>query len=152
MPIPRHIAQAIVLSIIGAILCSQLIIGFAYRGKRSWPIIAYPMYRTPHFEGDRLDHDWTTLAIFDDGSQVEVERKDLGMPFWIFYKNIVNGILQGNVQELRPVAAAYCRSGAAEVTLEVRDLGVAIGRDGPVYGLAPRTLASRTVPCPGKQT
>lgn len=148
MSIPRPIGQGIVLAIIGAILGTQLVIGFTYLGKRSWPIIAYPMYRTAHHDGERLDHDWRTFVVFEDGQRRPVDRVALGMDFWLFYKNVVDAIIRGAGDEPGAVAAHYCpQQQGRSLILEVEDLGVGIGRDGPVFDLEPQLLGAVRLPC-----
>ena len=148
MSIPRHVGQGIVLAIIVAILGTQLVVGFTYRGKRTWPFVAYPMYRTPHYEGERLDHDWRTFVVFEDGRRSELDRAELGIDFWLYYKNIVNAVARGDGAALGAGAAHYCpQQQAGSLTLEVEDLGVGLGRGGPVFGLEPETLGSVRIPC-----
>jgi hypothetical protein len=93
---------------------------------------------------------WTTTvyAILRDSQRVPLTRDQLGMDFWAFFYNVVAPIKNANYKSLRPFAGLMCARFEGEiVALEVRDLGVAISRNGPVFGLDPVVLATADIAC-----
>jgi hypothetical protein len=143
------LARLLVSAIIVAILAIQAAAGFVDTGRWGWPLIAYPMYRTAHYEGERLNHDVATYAVLADSSRVEIKRSDLGWSFWIYWYNVVRPVREGNLAALQPVLRRYCEESDNQVTrLVVEDLGIAIGRDGPIEGLAPEIMYETDVTCP----
>lgn len=137
----RHaIGRFLVSALVVGILSIQAVAGFVETGRWGWPLLAYPMYKWPHYEGERLNHDLVTYAVLTDSSRVEVKRDDLGMDFWIYWYNVVQPIRHARLDLLKPVLQRYCGKFDGRVTkLQAEDLGIAIGRDGPVEGL-PRQI------------
>jgi hypothetical protein len=133
--------------VIFTVLAIQLVVGFVDTGRWGWPFIAYPMYKTAHYDGERLDHDRAVYAILRDSQRVQLTREQLGMDFWMFYYNVVVPIVSAR-HRLRSFAGLMCaRFEGALVALEVTDVGVAISRDGPVIGLDPVVLATASIAC-----
>jgi hypothetical protein len=140
--------RLLVSAVIVAILSAQLVAGFVDTGRWGWPILAYPMYETAHFEGERLDHELTTHAVLADSRRVEIKRSDLDMGFWIYWYNVVQPIRHADLDRLAGLIQHYCREYDNQlIRLEVQDLGIAIGRDGPVEGLPPQVLFATAVSC-----
>jgi len=50
---------------------------FARTSSHAWPFTNYPMYATPHYENERLDSEYRTYAIFEDGSEHLIDEEDL---------------------------------------------------------------------------
>ena len=50
-----------------------------------WPFINYPMYKTPHFDGDRLNVRILLYANLDNGEIVEIRPKDVGFRYFQFF-------------------------------------------------------------------
>jgi hypothetical protein len=143
------LGRLLVSVVVVVILLTQLVVGFVDTGRWGWPMLAYPMYKTAHFEGERLDHELTTYAVLADLSRVEIKRSDLGMGFWIYWYNVVQPIRHGNLDALAGLVQHYCQEFDNQVSkLEVQDLGIAIGRDGPVEGLPPQVMFETEVSCP----
>ena len=71
------------------------------------------------------------------------------MDYWIFHYNVVEPIMKTTSRHnLRPFAELMCTHfEGAVVALEVRDAGVAISREGQVFGLDPVVLATANVAC-----
>jgi hypothetical protein len=145
----RVFGRFFVSTIIVIILSTQLVAGFGETGRLGWPLLPYPMYSQAHFEGDRLNHDPTTWAVLVDSSRVEIKRSDLAMDFMIYFNNVVQPIRRGELDRFAWLLQRYCAKFDNKVTkLEVQDLGIAIGRDGPVEGLPPQVLYETEVTCP----
>jgi hypothetical protein len=143
------LARYSVSAIIVVILATQAFAGFVNTGRWGWPMIAYPMYSTAHFEGERLNHDLTAHAVLADSTRVPMGRDDVDMAFWIYWYNVVQAIRQGDLTRLEPVLRRYCQEFDNQVVrFVVEDSGVAIGRDGPVEGLPPETIYETDVTCP----
>lgn len=143
------LARVAISAIVVVVLLSQAVAGFVDTGRWGWPILAYPMYETAHFEGDRLDHDVTAYAVLSDARRIEVTRSDLNMGFWVFWYNVVMPIEHQRLDLLEPVIGRYCGQFDGQVTaLQLEDKGIAIGRDGPVEGLPPEVIATAKITCP----
>lgn len=141
-------ARLLVSAIIVAVLATQAVAGILDTGRWGWPMIAYPMYKTAHFEGERLDHDLTAYAVLADSARVEIKKTDLNMGFWIYWYNVVQPIRHGDFARLQPLLRRYCQQFDNQVTkLVVEDLGIAIGRDGPVDGLPRQIMYETEVAC-----
>jgi hypothetical protein len=138
-------------ALIVVILGTQLVAGFVDTGRWGWPILAYPMYRTAHFDGDRLE-DYDVDAVLADGSRLRVDPEELQMSFWIFRSNVVYKIEAGNLQGLAPIVERYCeRSQGRLKRFEVVDIGMAISATGLVRDLEPEVAAALDVTCPEAQ-
>jgi len=147
----RETAFAAISAIIVAILGTQFVAGFVDTGRWGWPIIAYPMYATAHFDGDRFD-DYHVYAVLADGSRLRVDPEELGMSFWIFRRNVVNQVETGSLEGLAPIVERYCERGQARLKrFEVIDLGMAISATGLIKGLKPNVAAALDVACPEAQ-
>jgi len=141
-------AKFFVSAVVVVILSTQAVAGFVNTGKWGWPILPYPMYHSAHFEGDRLDHEFSVFAILSDGRRVPIKQSDMNMNFHLFRFNVVQPIEAADVDALGPVIDKYCELHDDQVVkLQVEDQGVAIGRDGPVEGLPPEILGMLDVSC-----
>lgn len=142
------IARFLVSAIVVVILSTQAVAGFVNTGKWGWPLMAYPMYSTARFEGDRLDHVFSVYAILSDSRKIEIKQEDLNMNFGLFRFNVVQRIGAGQIDALAPVAEKYCELYDNQVTsLQVEDQGIAIGRDGPIEGLPRQVFGRVDVSC-----
>ena len=57
-------------------------------------------------------------------------------------------VRHSNFEVLKPVIDRYCQeSGGEVIKLQAEDLGIAIGRDGPVKGLPPEVQFETDVSC-----
>ena len=147
----RETAFAAISAVIVAILGSQLVAGFVDTGRWGWPIIAYPMYKTAHFDGERLD-DYEVAAVLADGSRLRVDPEELGMSFWTFRQNVAMKIERGRLEALAPTIERYCeRSQRSLKRLELVDTGTAISASGLIQGLEPKVAAAIDVVCPEAQ-
>jgi hypothetical protein len=128
-----RLLRLLVSAFICAILLGQFLIGFGYHGGRSFPILSYPMFSRPHFEGERLNN-YLIYASADGGPEQAYgpERLEIG---YTLYQAMIAGPLVRNrpTDMLRHLAASVCESQAAEVvTLNAYDSGIHITRAGPV--------------------
>lgn len=130
------------------ILVTQLIAGLVNTGKWGWPFLAYPMYSTAHYDGERVVYDVKVYGVLKDLSRIELKRSDLGMDFWVFRYNVVQPIRHGYLSALSPIIDLLCRQNRGDlIRLEYEDMGVAISRTGLVYGLEPVVVESFDVSC-----
>ena len=117
---------------------------------KSWPLISYPMYSSAHYDGERLDHAYDTYAVLDNLDEVKIAPDDVHMMFWAFHNKIFLTLRKQKVEELAPVINDLCEKYDDRViALTVRDLGIAISRDGPVEGLPPAEFGRVNVTCDG---
>jgi hypothetical protein len=146
--IASHVGHLLVSAVIVAILSVQAVAGFVDTGRWGWPLLAYPMYKTAHYEGDRLDVDLAGYAVLADSTRVAMNRSDLNMDFWLYWYNVVQPIRHARLDLLQPVLQRYCEESDNQVVkLQVEDRGIAIGRDGPVEGLPPEVIFEMDVTC-----
>jgi len=140
--------MAFVSLVILVILGMQLAVGFTKK-RSAWPFIPYGMYKSVRVDGQRLDHAVHIYGVFADGSRVSISRDDVVLSDWVYRNNIELAIRVGKVSTLRPAAEWLCQQSQSPlVSLAYEDLGVAISKDGPVYGLPPELQASIDVSCP----
>ena len=129
-----------------AILGLQTVAGFVNTGRWGWPFIAYPMYKTAHFEGERLLHEYKVFATHANSSEDLISAGDV--PFWIFKFKMVDGLTNGDRASVQPLVAAYCeRTGKEVIAVRVEDTGLELTRNGIVRGLPPKTLAKMQIGC-----
>jgi hypothetical protein len=144
-----HVGRLLVSAIIVVILSVQAVAGFVDTGRWGWPLLAYPMYKKAHYEGDRLDVELTGYAVLPDATRVAIDRSDLNMDFWLYWYNVVTPIMHARADLLQPVLRRYCEESDNQVVkLQLEDGGIAIGRDGPVTGLPVEVVAEMDVTCP----
>jgi hypothetical protein len=80
----RYHAHAISFVII-AILALQAIALFKPIRRAAWPFVNYPMYATPHYEGDNLSVEVLVFADFADGTSAEIRPGDVGLNWFKFF-------------------------------------------------------------------
>lgn len=132
------------------ILASQVFANVYGAYLKGWPIITYPMYSKPHYDGERLDHDYLVSAVLDDQTEVAIDRVEMGMNFWMFHSNVFLPIKLKKIDLLIAIVNDVCsRYDNRVIALTARDLGMAITRDGPVDGLPPIELGRVDVTCDG---
>ena len=149
MTLSSHVGCLLVSAIIVVILSVQAVAGFVDTGRWGWPLLAYPMYKKAHYEGDRLDVELTGYAVLPDATRVAIDRSDLNMDFWLYWYNVVTPIMHARADLLQPVLRRYCAESDNQVVkLQLEDGGIAIGRDGPVTGLPVEVVAEMDVTCP----
>jgi hypothetical protein len=145
--LPEEVACKAVSVVIALILGTQLVVGFVNTGRWGWPMVAYPMYKQAHFEGDRFDL-YNVYAVLDDGTRLEIAPADVAMDLWMFRRHVMAPIQDGQLENLAPITALYCeRVGGRLVRFEIFDRGIALGWNGPVYGLEPQQFAAADVAC-----
>ena len=143
----RYGARIVTLFIVFA-LAVQFVIGLTPK-QRLWPFLPYRMYHQVKVDGQRLHHQYDVYGVFEDSSKIALTADALGMTFWLFRKNIERGIKNGDARKTQSAVDWLCaQSDGALVSLQIEDLGIAISRDGPVYGLEPKIEASFDVSCP----
>ena len=135
-------------AIIVAVLGLQIVAGFVDTGRWGWPFVAYPMYKWPHYEGERFDHDLTAYLVMDDASERVITGEDVGLPFWIFEKRLWNPIRSGSPEHLQPFLEGVCpKFDNRIVAVRLEDKGMALGRSGIVEKLPPGVVGSLPVRC-----
>lgn len=148
MTISNQVGRLLVSAAIVVILSTQAVAGFVDTGRWGWPLLAYPMYKTAHYEGERLHDDLTGYAVLADSTRVAMTRTDLNMDFWLYWYNVVMPITHARLDLLEPVLRRYCEQSDNQVVrLELEDRGVAIGRDGLIEGLPVEVVAEMDVTC-----
>jgi hypothetical protein len=133
-----------------AVLAAQTAAGFIGTGRFGWPIIPYYMYIFSHHEGDRITEDVTVYAVLDDHSTVTIDKGDFNDQYAVFWNRVIAPVVHNVPENLVDATEFYCkRHGGRVVAFKVLDPGIAIGRDGPVYGLDPQEIGKVAVSCKG---
>ena len=126
----------VISTIIIIILGMQTIVGFVGTSRWGWPIIRYDMYMATHRDGDRLVYNTLILAVLEDGSSIEITAGSHAKNFGR-YKHLLASLLNRRLDALEPFLDEYCKMYDEKIiALKALDSGVAIGRNGPVYGLS----------------
>ena len=130
----REEAARIAVSVLVAtILAAQVVIGFSYRGGQTFPVVAYPMYKQAHYEGERLN-DYLVYVSADGNEGKALGPETMEISPWLYQRSITVPIIKG---EPSPLAAAIAKEACASanarsIAISVYDLGYTIRRDGPV--------------------
>lgn len=142
-----HFKQLALSGFIGFVLVAQAVVGLTYHGGTRWPFLSYPMYAEDHNRGDRIDN-YSLTAHYRDGRTQVIETGELGLSFWIFRKNYITPIINGETAGLESGAMTLiCDIYGTDIDrLEVSDIGVSVGQSGAVYG-EPAFVASADVAC-----
>jgi hypothetical protein len=147
--VQQRAGRGLVSAIIIVILGTQFVAGLVDTNKWGWPILAYPMYKWPHYENERILHDADVYAQLDDGSRIAITPEALGMSFWIFFYNVFLALRDADRSKLGPVIVRYCAQAGGRVReLLALDKGIAVTREGPRYGLPPTVVYAMSVQCP----
>jgi hypothetical protein len=143
----RYGARLVTLFIV-FVLAVQFVIGLTPK-QRLWPFLPYRMYHQVKVDGQRLGHLFNVYGVLKDSSKIALNADDLDMTYWFFRKNVQRGIRNGDARKTQSAIEWLCaQSGGELASLQIEDLGIAISRDGPVYGLEPNVEASLDVSCP----
>ena len=133
-----------------AILTAQAAAGFIGTGRFGWPIIPYYMYIFPHHDGDRITEDVTVQVVLDDQSTQAIDESDFNDQYAVFWNRVVSPVVHDVPENLADATEFYCkRHQGRVVAFKVIDPGIAVGRDGPVYGLEPKVIGKVDVTCKG---
>jgi hypothetical protein len=73
--------------------------------KRSWPIVDYPMYSDPHFEGDEIPR-MAVVAIPDNSEEIDVRPEDIGGGYWHF-QIFANAVMRADEDVIWDIVRMY---------------------------------------------
>jgi hypothetical protein len=73
--------------------------------KRSWPIVDYPMYSDPHFEGDEIPR-MAVVAIRDNTEELDIRPEDIGGGYW-YFQVFARAVTRADDAIIRDTVAAY---------------------------------------------
>ena len=129
----EDLARIAVSVIVATVLAAQLVIGFSYRGGQTFPIVAYPMYKQAHYEGERLN-DYRIYVSTDGSEGTALLPEAMEINPWLYQNSITFPVIEGKPSPLAAaIAEKTCATGnGAVVTINVYDSGYTIRRDGPV--------------------
>ncbi len=139
----EDLAKIAISVIVATILAAQVLVGFSYRGGQTFPVVAYPMYKTAHYEGERLN-DYLVMVSADGGEEEALGPEAMEISPWLYQRSITAPIINGKPSPLAAtVAQSACKAGGAQaITIAVYDSGYTILREGPVAD--PRKLIGST--------
>ena len=138
---------------LSAVICIclllQAIIGLTFHSGTRWPFVSYPMYGQSRLDGERI-RDYTTYAVLDDGKKIQFNAEEYGFSFWIFRKNYIIPFVHGLFDdgEMASLVRVLCTVNPTIARLQVYDIGVSVGRNGPTYG-EPELKGLTDIECAG---
>lgn len=98
-----------------------------------WPFLGYPMYRIPHYEGDRLSR-YRMFGILADSSEVAVTPSNLGTSFWTF-RRFAFALQNRDQQEIEVLADLYeQRHGRRPMAFRLEDHPLVLRHSGVTEG------------------
>jgi hypothetical protein len=141
------LARIAVSVVVATILAAQAVISFTYTGGQTFPIVAYPMFKYAHYEGERLN-DYRIYISADGAGGTLLSPKEMEISPWQYQNSITLRLINGEPSPLAAsVAAKACAAGdAAAITIGVYDSGYTIRRDGPVSD-AKKLMGAATYDC-----
>jgi hypothetical protein len=131
----------VVSGVVVAVLAVQAIAAFGLtpgpveKSPFLWPFLDYPMYSTPHYEGDGIPR-YRVLAVTADGEELEVTPAALGSDFWI-YRNafLFSFFYPGMRDELEPgVELLERRHGVTVLEVRLENRPLLLTREGTTEG------------------
>jgi hypothetical protein len=72
---------------------------------RSWPLMDYPMYSEPHFEGDEIAR-MAVVGIRDDGEEIDIRPEDIGGGYW-YFQVFARAVTRADEAVIRDIVRAY---------------------------------------------
>ena len=103
-----------------------------------WPFLDYPMYGSANFEGQAIRFE-LLVGIQPDSSEVVIQPEDLGMPFFLFRRQVLTAIRREDRIELLQYRALYeSRHQRQLIGFRLEDRPLILTREGLVSG--PRTV------------
>lgn len=90
------IATAVIVLVLGLQLAATML----QLAEAIWPFTNYPMYSGSHYEGDRITARRYIHATTEDGEEVEVTFKDIGINVWL-YERWAQQILDEHEKKVR---------------------------------------------------
>jgi hypothetical protein len=73
--------------------------------KRSWPIVDYPMYSAPHFQGDEIPR-LAVVGICDNTEEIDIRPEEIGGGYWHF-QIFARAITRADGAVVRDTVQAY---------------------------------------------
>jgi len=87
--------------------------------RRSWPIVDYPMYSVPHFQGEEIPR-LAVVGIGDNSEEIDVLPEDIG-GYWHF-QIFANAVRNANKEVVQDLVRTYeARHKVRLVALRVED-------------------------------
>ena len=73
--------------------------------RRSWPMVDYPMYSMPHFEGDKIPH-MAIVGIRGNGEEINILPEDVGGGYWHF-QIFARALIRGDEDVIQDMVRMY---------------------------------------------
>lgn len=156
MTVSDELRQAVVSLFVVVLLGLQAMVGFGLDpgpvrpSPYLWPILDYPMYARPNYEGDEVVREFV-VGVRPDSTLVRIAPEGFGLgtvtdedrtPFWLYMDGPVRALYEGDEEQARRYRDAYVRRHGGElIALQLRARPVAITREG-YERRAERILAS----------
>jgi hypothetical protein len=84
----------------------------------TYPIITYPMYREPHFEGDKIQR-FRLAGVLRDGTLVPLTAEDLNVDFWLFHRGVASAVRAGDREKVAQYVSVF-EGKTGKIVTEVR--------------------------------
>jgi hypothetical protein len=73
--------------------------------RQSWPIVDYPMYSNPHFEGDKIPR-MAVVGIRDNADEIDIRPEDIGGGYWHF-QVFARAVTRVDEEVIRDIVRTY---------------------------------------------
>lgn len=107
-----------------------------------WPFLTYPMYRNPHYEGEKFDR-YFVFGTLENATEVPILPEDVGTDFWVFEKSFITPLLKDDRQNIKKFVELYqSRHKRKLVSLRLETHPLLISKQG---GIASPTQVIKTI-------
>jgi len=112
-----------------------------------WPFLDYPMYSTPHYEGDAIPR-YRVVGTTADGREMQIDPETLGADFWIFRNAFLFPFrFRADRGELEPGVELFeRRHGVTLVEVRLEDRPIVLSRSGSSQGPVELVGTARRAP------
>jgi len=100
-------------------------------GSYYWPFLSYPLYHTPHYEGERIKTRTPIIGTWEDGTAVPITRQDLGLNHFRFEWGFVGAVHSEDREKLKVYWDMYRkRKGKRLAALRLENFPMIVTREG----------------------
>jgi hypothetical protein len=106
----RRLAIYYVSGVIAFVWSIQFIVSvplslIAHDIRRGWPIVDYPMYSAPHYEGDKIPR-MAVVGIRDNAEEVDIQPQEIPGGYWHF-QIFARAITRADREVIQDMVRAY---------------------------------------------
>jgi hypothetical protein len=106
----RRLAIYYVSGVIAFVWSIQFIVSvplslIAHDIRRGWPIVDYPMYSAPHYEGDKIPR-MAVVAIRHNAEEIDIRAEDIPGGYWHF-QIFARAVIDADEEVVRDIVRMY---------------------------------------------